>query len=264
MLDSVGLDVARGVIGADVDGHTVHMVFDAHDCAIDAGRKRILAPVVVGGDMPAVWAQAHMHACSSVVCRIERAGARRVQQLAAHDAPTPQCLDGCRSGCASCLCSVAPSEPLDVCGSRIERARACRSSSSRLRTVCRRKAACTIVVACLRRARTMQRRQTCCMHVTAAERTCMCRCTSNWLGTAMAGRCLGAKLACDRGARQPCAVAAWRRVPGRGSGGKQPAPSLRPSVQAGGYSRRQRTARQSPRRSGHLPMQWLQTRQRST
>ena len=47
VLDRVGLDVARGVIGADVDGHTVHAVFDAHDCAIDAGRKRILAPVVL-------------------------------------------------------------------------------------------------------------------------------------------------------------------------------------------------------------------------
>ena len=106
VLDSVGLDVARGVIRADVDGHTAHMVFDAHDCAIDAGRKRTLAPVVVGGDMPAVGAQARTHACSSVVCRIKRAGARRVQQLAAHDTPTPQCLDGCRRGCASCLCSV--------------------------------------------------------------------------------------------------------------------------------------------------------------
>ena len=104
VLDSVGLDVARGVIGADVDGHTVHTVFDAHDCAIDAGRKRILAPVVVGGDTPAVGAQAHAHACSSVVRLIERAGARRVQQLAAHGAPTPQCLDGygCRRAARSC------------------------------------------------------------------------------------------------------------------------------------------------------------------
>ena len=122
VLDSVGLDVARGVIGADVDGHTVHMVFDAHDCAIDAGHKRILAPVVVGGDTPAVQAQAHTHACSSAACCIKRAGARWVQQLAAHSAPTPQSLDGCHSSCAACLCSVALSEPLDVCSSRTKRA----------------------------------------------------------------------------------------------------------------------------------------------
>ena len=50
VLDRVGLDVARGVIGADVDGHTVYAVFDAHDCAIDVGRERILVPVVAGGD----------------------------------------------------------------------------------------------------------------------------------------------------------------------------------------------------------------------
>ena len=123
VLDRVGLDVARGVIGADVDGHTVHAVFDAHDCAIDVGRKRFFAPVVAGGDILAVGAQAHAHARSSVVRLIERAGARRVQQLAAHGASTPQCLDGRRSGCASRSCSVAPSEALDACSSCVERAR---------------------------------------------------------------------------------------------------------------------------------------------
>ena len=60
-------------------------------------------------------------------------------------------------------------------------ARACRSLSSRRRTLCRRKAACTIVVACLRCACTMQRRQTRCMHVTAAttvrRRRAACNCS---------------------------------------------------------------------------------------
>ena len=103
VLDRVGLDVARGVIRADVDGHTVHAVFDVHDCAIDVGRKRFFAPVVAGGDTPAIGAQAHSHACSSVVRRIERAGASLAQQLAAHDVSTPQCLDGygCRHAARS-------------------------------------------------------------------------------------------------------------------------------------------------------------------
>ena len=57
-------------------------------------------------------------------------------------------------------------------------ARVCRSWSSRHRTLCRRKAACTIVVACLRCACTMQTR---CMHVTAAttvrRRRAACNCS---------------------------------------------------------------------------------------
>ena len=119
VFDSVGLDMARGVIGADVDGHTVDMVFDVHDCAIDVGRKRILAPVVAGGDTPAVGAQAHTHACSSVVHCIERAGASLVQQLAAHDVSTPQCLDGYGRICAARSRNVAAPGSLYAGGSAV-------------------------------------------------------------------------------------------------------------------------------------------------